>query len=146
MSVATLQEINTFLPEFKLQAIDADVSGPADDAITIIKAQLSNTFSAAILAVWVDPTTTPDIIRKIAARLTAALIYARRYSEEQGERNTYAQSLYDQAMSLIGEIVDGTITIPDIPADDTDSGHRLTLDMISPVDSSTRKFSMADRF
>lgn len=65
---------------------------------------------------WVDPATTPDIIRVIITKLYAGWIYDRAYSENQAESNPYAAMLKENAGMLIQGLIDGTIEIPGVPA------------------------------
>lgn len=64
---------------------------------------------------WVDATSTPSLVRVIIAKLYAGWLYDRYYSENQAERNEYAQMLKDNANMLISGLTDGTVEIPGIP-------------------------------
>ena len=112
--LADLDDINTFLPTDKLEATDGN------DAITrfqvdvdrIIKGNLSSVFTAATLAGWADPATTPVFIRSVAGRLIAAFWYSLRYSEQMPDWDrTYPQRLYNEALAMIEQVRSGTVII-----------------------------------
>lgn len=148
MPIVGIDNVNVFLPADKLYVYNADDDAPIRDAERIIKARLSGTFSPATLATWVDETTTPEVIQQIAGRLVAALVYAKAFSSEIAGYPEYAQHLYDEAMSLLDQIVLGGIIITD-PGGDTneDVGGHLSRDMFKPNDDSPpRMFTVSDVF
>jgi hypothetical protein len=63
---------------------------------------------------WLDPITTPAIIKVIIAKTYAAWVYDRQYSENQDQGNDYAAMLRTNAEMLITGLIDGTIDIPGI--------------------------------
>ncbi|KKW09706.1 MAG: hypothetical protein UY48_C0055G0009 [Candidatus Gottesmanbacteria bacterium GW2011_GWB1_49_7] len=113
-SLASLDDINVHLPSDKLGLADGDDTEMQLDAERIIKGYLSTVYSAATLAEWADPATTPGLIRAIAGRLIAAFYYALRFSEDSVERPEYAQFKYDEAMSMLKQIVAGTLLLPEV--------------------------------
>lgn len=112
-ALATLDDVNTFLPQDKLMQEDGDSGFQRAllDSQRIVIGQLATHIPPTTIAVWADPTTTPDVIRSVLGRLTAALIYARQFSNRTGEVPEYAQMLYDQAMMMIAQILAGTLDI-----------------------------------
>lgn len=137
MALVNLDDINVHLPEDKLAALDADDDPSCIDAARIVKAKLSGTFSPTVLAGWTTPETTPEIIRAIAGRLVAALYYSRAFSAETTEAPEYAQNLYNEAMSMLMQIVTGDMVIPEVPDEDQPTtGGNLTDDDYTPNASS----------
>lgn len=68
---------------------------------------------------WVDPASTPLLVRVIITKSYAAWIYDRAYSENQSLSNQYAEKLRENAEMLILGLLDGTIEIPGVvPATD----------------------------
>ena len=65
---------------------------------------------------WVDPSTTPRLVRVIIAKMYVSWFYDRQYSENQSEGNDYAAMLRQNAEMLIVGITDGTIEIPGEPS------------------------------
>lgn len=65
---------------------------------------------------WVDPGSTPLLVRVIIAKSYSAWIYDRAYSENQASSNEYAQKLRDNAEMLITGLLDGTIELPGVTA------------------------------
>src|SRR6476646_11110357 len=95
---ASKTDIQSWLMSDKIIVDDANSAKPNLDATRTIKGQLSGVFSSLTISSWADPTSTPEIIRSIAGRLTAAFMYRAIYSEENGEIPSYAQELYNEAI------------------------------------------------
>lgn len=143
MPLVSLDDINVFLPSDKLEALDADDDSSVLDAERIIKGKLSGTFSPTVLASWSTPAATPETIRAIAGRLVAALYYARSFSEESTQAPQYSQNLYNEALSMLDCIVDGSIVLVEVSTEDQPSVGNLTSDDFLPNnDSPAPKFTM----
>lgn len=110
---ATLEDINTHLPPDKAQIEDAEDDALQVDAFRFIRSKLVGTFATTTLALWLDPASTPEVIRAIAGRLIAAKWYMEIYAEDSDEDAKYAKTLYDEAMMMLQQIVDGLITVID---------------------------------
>jgi hypothetical protein len=67
------------------------------------------------ISTWVDPVTTPKMIKSIIAMLYVAWFYDKTYSEDQEQGNDYAALLRAQAESLLIGILDGSINVPEVP-------------------------------
>jgi hypothetical protein len=67
------------------------------------------------VSTWVDPTTTPKMVKSIIAMLYVAWYYDKTYSEDQESGNDYAALLRAQAESLMMGILDGSINLPEVP-------------------------------
>ena len=78
---------------------------------------VSNLDSAFDVTTWVDDTNTPSIVKTIIAMNYAAWLYDRQYSEDQESGNDYAALLRAQAAALQAGLIDGSIIIPNQPAD-----------------------------
>lgn len=63
---------------------------------------------------WVDPTSTPLLVRVIVTKYYAGWIYDRAYSENQSQSNEYAEKLKNNADMLMMGLIDGTIELPGI--------------------------------
>jgi hypothetical protein len=111
---ASLDDVNVHLPTDKLQVNDAELDTLELDADRIIRGYMAGVFAPATIAAWADPDSTPELIRAIAGRLTAAFYYKARYSEDLTEIPAYAQQKYDEAMALIAGIRDGSIVMIDV--------------------------------
>lgn len=112
--LASIEDINTFLPQDKLSATDGneEIARHQIDVERVIKGYLSSTYSAVTLAAWADPDTTPNFIRSIAGRLIAAWHYARKLSEDMPDWNkTYPQRLYDEAMAMLLGVQNGDVDL-----------------------------------
>jgi hypothetical protein len=64
---------------------------------------------------WIDPATTPKMVKSIIAMLYVAWYYDKAYSEDQEEGNDYAALLRAQAENLLQGILDGSISLPEVP-------------------------------
>lgn len=142
MPLVGIDDVNVYLPEDKLVVFTSDDNALLRDAERLIKARLANTFSPATLASWdtpgeaYPPANVPGIIQEIAGKIAAAMLYAKTFSSEVSGLPEYAQWLYDQAMSLIDEIILGSITIPPGEGGEViDGGAHLTSDMFWPNDT-----------
>lgn len=116
--LASLDDVNAYLPSDKFTATDGnpEIELLQIDVERIIKGYLASVFSAATLATWVSPATTPTVLRSVAGRLIAAFYYAKKVSEDLPDWDgTYPQRLYDDAMKMLMDIIDGSITLPEVP-------------------------------
>ena len=80
----------------------------------VIRGYLAALVPTTTLMSWSEPELTPDIVREIAAKLIAAQLYfvmAARQSF-QIDDNNYGQRLYDEAMKMLQDILDGVIVLP----------------------------------
>jgi hypothetical protein len=111
--LASLADINTHLPDDKIRMDDADDDALQIDAQRLIRASLTGVFTPATIYSWTTPDDTPELIRGIAGRFIAAKWYAERYAEDIPDASSYAQALYNEALSMIQEIRAGTIVVTD---------------------------------
>lgn len=144
--LASLDDINTFLPQDKLSASDGneEIQRHQIDVDRVIKGYLSSTYTAATLAAWADPVTTPPFIRSIAGRLIAAWHYARKLSENLPDWDrTYPQRLYDEAMAMLLGVQTGDVIVdPGAPPPGTQFGD----DFFYPGKGTEPVFTMDMRF
>lgn len=75
---------------------------------------ISRLHTAYDTTLWLDPVTTPAIVKVIIAKTYAAWVYDRQYSENQDQGNDYAAMLRMNAEMLITGLIDGTIDIPGV--------------------------------
>lgn len=120
---ATLDDINVHLPADKAFMQDGQDDLLQVDAYRLIRARLSGTFSAAAIATWVSPTTTPELIREIAGKLIAAKFYAELVAEDEADGSLFAQSLYNEAIAMLNDIRNGTLTILGVDGLELDNGN-----------------------
>lgn len=120
MAFASLKDVNKHLPDDKYFAQDADIVDPGIYADRLIRARLGGLIDTDIIELWVDPSTTPEIIREISGLLVAAKLYGEASAEDEADGSAYAQSLYDQAIGMLDEIREGLMVIigvDDLPVD-----------------------------
>lgn len=109
----TVQEVNAWLEKTKvaLTALDSELVGSIAEQVIAAVSDMVDPTS------WLDPTTTPSLIRKIIAMQYAGWYYQRTYSEDE-ETNSYGLLLLGQAERLITGIREGSLTIAgSVPAD-----------------------------
>jgi hypothetical protein len=140
--LASVDDINTFLPTDKLDASSAGAEAAINlleiEVARLITGCLSGVFTPTVLASWDTPDDTPDYIRSIAGRLIAAMWYAQRYSEDLETPSNFAQNLYNIAMGMIQCVRIGEVIIPNIITETM-----FTDDFFLPNANSTPpKFSM----
>jgi len=122
-------DINAHLPPDKIAAENVqDLDAIKEDIERLIRGNLAGYISSTVLATWITPETTPEIIRAIGGRLGASFIYSRVFSESTGVDSKYAQKKYDEAMKMINDIKTGDLIIEEAPLE----GAGLTEDMFFP--------------
>lgn len=147
MSIVSDADVQIHLPVDKLQVeeIPDDLDEAKKDAERIIRGYLAGVFAPATLAAWIDPASTPAVIRAIAGRFCAALIYRVRYSEDSLDDPQYAQMKYNEAMDMLNKVISGVIILEEV---DDDTATPFDSTWFTPNDASTDvpKFHMADRY
>jgi hypothetical protein len=106
-----------------------------------VRGYLSGVIDGTTLMSWVDPGTTPDIIREIAGMLIAARLYFNHTSRTSLTINddNFAQRLYDRAIGLLDKIISGEIALgPEVPVETA----AMSDDDYFPVDDTDRAFTM----
>lgn len=111
--LASLDDINTHLPDDKAKMEDSDDDLLQIDAARYVRSLLAGMFSATTLQGWNTPDNTPELIRGVAGRIIAAKWYATLYSEDVDTVSEYAQSLYNEANRTIDAIRSGTMVVLD---------------------------------
>lgn len=142
--LASLSDIQSWLGDDKIIVTDAMAIKPELEAERLIRGQLAGVFTALTMTSWAAPDDTPELIRGIAGRLTAAFIYRSTYSEEQAEVPEYAQNLYNEAISLLKDIKSGAIVVLD--PDNEPVGESGDILSFWPDDTTTPKFTMDQEF
>jgi len=115
--LASLTDINTYLPDDKALMGDADDDAFQIDTSRTIKGNLAGVFQPTTLVSWSTPENTPELIRGIAGRMIAARWYARLYSEDDTSLSEYAQNLYMEAVGMLNDIRTGSLIV--LGVDDT---------------------------
>jgi hypothetical protein len=120
-------DVQVHLPvdKFLLADYPNDLAKSLLDTERIIKGRLSGTFSPLTLAGWNSPNSTPETIRAIGGRLTAALLYRNRLAQDYPEDADYARLKYLEAMQMLEMIVTGELTLPEV-TEEVNTGMRLT--------------------
>src|SRR5258706_16279220 len=97
MTRITVEEVRGWVEVTKLniQNLDLDFLPQLE---TEVFAKLNTVYDTTT---WVDPTTTPALIRVIITKMYAGWIYDRAYSENQAESNPYAAMLKENASMLL---------------------------------------------
>lgn len=146
--LASLNDVNTWLPDDKLEANEANSSKLQIEAWRLIRGQLASSFLPTTLAGWTSPTTTPDQVRSVAGKLIAAYLYRAAYAEETAEVPKYAQQLYNEAVADLIKMRTGEIVILDV----NDNPIEVNQQSMSSADFFPNNttdgpyFTMADRF
>ena len=131
---------------------NGDYGPEVNSADRTIRAYLSGRVLPATVALWVDPSSTPEFLRELSAKLAAALRYRRLHSVDvPQEVSSYAQQLYDEVIATLREIHDGTLDLVELGVLDTDSTGMLTPDHFWPNDDAIgtpddQKFAMGMEF
>lgn len=142
---ASLTDIQAWLGNNKITVDDAMSAKPNIEATRIIKGQLAGVFTPSMMLTWADPDNTPELIRSIAGRLTAAYIYKQLYSEETTEIPPYAQDLYNQAIAMLADIRSGAIVVLDVD-DEPVTADGVNVLGFWPNDTTVPAFTMDQEF
>jgi hypothetical protein len=123
-----------------------------------ILGQLMQTYGAFV-PLWVDATTTPQIVRQVIAMFYTSWIYDRSYSEVEvdGARTSYGATLRQWAQNLLTGIINGSIAIaeiapnapavaPDFYPNDASSTRQAALANWCDTSLGPAKFSMGMKF
>jgi len=110
---ASNQDVQSWLGQDKIDVTDQNASKVKIDADRLIRGYLTGVFTPVTIAGWTTPDNTPEMIRGIAGRLSAAFLYRSIYSEEQEAIPEYAQELYNEAIALLEAIKTGNIVVID---------------------------------
>jgi len=78
--------------------------------------RINSTYSTST---WVDPTTTPRLVRVAIAKKYVVWVYERTYSESELSDSAYSRKLEANAEMIVGGIVDGTIELPGLESAST---------------------------
>lgn len=137
-------QIHLPVDKLKIEELPDDLLEAKKDSERIIRGYLAGVFEPATLASWADPSTTPVVIRAIAGRFTAALIYRNRYSEDSLDDPEFAQNKYNEAMDMLMKVINGQIVLEEV---DDDVANPFDNTWFEPNnDSDPPKFAMSDRY
>lgn len=143
MSFANAADANKFLDGTTISVTDADDDGEQLSAETLIRAYLTYRVPAAVMATWdvsVLPASVPQLVREIAGRLVAAYRYRKLASEDNGSIQPYAQSLYEEAVQMLEDILAGKLSIPEVDPGTLEETNHLTVGMFLPNDTTQDPF------
>jgi hypothetical protein len=114
MAHINVSEAQSFLENTKANLVSLDAVLESEFA-TYVLGRLADTYLDPAFGVqtWVDPTTTPQLVRMAIAMLYAGWFYDRQFSEES-EGTTYGQMLKTDAEVLIEGIVSGSILLMEL--------------------------------
>lgn len=143
---ASKTDIQAWIQSDKILVDDANSKKPNIEATRIVKGALIGMFAPVVVAAWVDPDNTPELVRSVTGRLTAAFLHASVYSEESDrEISQYSQWLYDGAIATLSQIIAGTLTVTDDNGNpiDTEGSGLLTF---FPDDTTTPTFTIGQIF
>lgn len=108
---ATISDINVHLPADKAQISDGQDGDLQIEAYRMIRSRLSSAFPIETIALWIDPTETPEVIRGIAGKIIAAKFYSNLVAEDEADGSEFAQNLFNEAMADLQGIRDGMIDV-----------------------------------
>lgn len=136
-------DVQRHLPvdKLKVEGIPDDRSDIYMDAERVVRGYLYGVVDSAVVALWITPAATPEIIRSIAGRLAAARIYRNRFGEQSMTDPGYAQTLYKEAMDMLNSIISGDVLIDGVAQIQFDNTYFQPNDASDPP-----KFTMADRY
>jgi hypothetical protein len=136
-------DVQAHLPKDKLvvEEIPDDRDRVYLDAERIVRGYLAGVVESTVLATWLTPETTPQIIRAITSRFAAAEIYRLRFGEQSFDDPEYAQVKYDEAMGMLNDIIKGNLLIDGVAQTEFDDSYFWPNNTTDPP-----KFTMADQY
>jgi hypothetical protein len=102
-----LTDVNAWLEQVKTQVVEVEDALAGQLADTVIGA-VSQRYSVGS---WVDPESTPLLIRRIISMFYAGYFYHRTFSNNS-EPGVYGDRLLADAQILLDGVANGTISIP----------------------------------
>lgn len=106
----TLNEVQAWVEPTKIPitALDTELLAQLEEEVLV---QLTSQYNVSS---WIDPDTTPKIVKVIIAKMYASFHIDRAYSENQDGGNDYAARLMANATTLLTGLVDGSFELPGI--------------------------------
>ncbi len=138
--MASIDDINANLDGSVIRATPSNTALVQIDVARVVRAYLSSVISLVTLESWSTPAATPDIIRTIAGKFIAAQLWANLASRSVTGVDNRAQTLYNEAMTLLNMIINGQIVIDDVTLVE-DEGSITGFDFF-PTDATDRAFTM----
>jgi hypothetical protein len=111
----TLQDAKAWTEKTKLAIGDFD-DALLEHSENVIIGRLNGTFDTTT---WLDEATTPDLIRTIISMRYVASLYRRSYADDAENPSSYPFWLEQQLADLLEGLLDGTIDLPELPANST---------------------------
>lgn len=97
--------------KLKITALDAALLAHVE---AMVLAELNRAYDVTtVQALWVNPGTTPQLVRSLIAMRYVSLYYDRQYSENEG-RNPWARRLDQMARDMMDSLATGAIDIPEV--------------------------------
>lgn len=144
----TPADVNYWLENTKLTVADPLDAGVEAFATSKVIGRLAGAFETTT---WVDPSTTPQLVKQLIAMLYAAATYRKSYSEDlegDGVGLNWAEWLEQSVEGYLNMVFTGEITLTDPEIDIT--GTNVGLPSFYPTDLSSvtepPKFTMGAKF
>lgn len=143
MALITIDDVQAWFTDNRL-SLEATDTLPEEVNVTAeVLASVSNRYDTST---WLNAATTPRLIRSIISARVAAIRYRKHYADQLDEI-AYADWLDEWAMNILEGIVNGTIPLTDVPADDLTSALVAASVIGSPTDATDPpKFTMDMEF
>jgi hypothetical protein len=110
--VVAPEEVQAWLEQSKLTVTEVDQS-LHEAARALVFSRVAEVYDTET---WVDVSTTPDLIRKVASLYIAAWVYNRAFSSLADVGTTYGDKLIAMADTLCAAIIGGDASLLDVPA------------------------------
>lgn len=139
--LASLDDIQAHLPD-RIAIADSDDTQLIQISVArIVRGYLARVIANGTLVSWVDPATTPELIREIAGRLIAAQLFFNKTAESSTniEERSFAQLKYNEAIAMLDGIIAGELVLDGVVIGDTSSISDLDF---FPIDDTDRAFTL----
>lgn len=127
MARVSLSEVAAWVEPAKvpINVLDSELLLQLEEEVLV---QLTSQYT---VTPWIDPDTTPKIVRVIIAKMYASFYIDRAYSENQDGGNDYAARLMANASMLLTGLVNGSFELPESSATNPSSPSFFPTDVSS---------------
>ena len=110
----TIAQVQSWFETTKLSVTSLDAGLEAQVSGEIL-GRLTETY-AQFVPLWIDATTTPEVVQQVISMMYAGWVYDRQYSEVVSDQRaaSYGLTLRTWATALLADIINGSVAIAEI--------------------------------
>lgn len=143
MALITIDDVQSWVTTDRLQL---EFTEDLPEETNISPQVLAVVSSRYDVSTWINPNTTPALIRSVISARVAAVRYRKVYADQLENEISYADWLEKWAQNTLDGIVKGTIPLLDVPAEDLVTAQTDASISFFPTDTTGIKFTMDAEF